>query len=633
MPDVVGADQARGRAGAARRGLRRRRSRPRPPTSRAATVIGQDPAGGTKAEQGLDRDAHRLRRARAGARARPSTADGAQRGARKQLTQARLQGRRAASELRRPSAENRVIEHAAAGPGDAGRQGRDGDARRLAAARSRSPCPTSSGKTRDDARATLRGRRASRSPSREQESADAGPGHGARAGPAPAARRRRRARRSTLDGRQGAAARRRCPTSTGETEDDADRRALRRRLQGRARTTQDVTDAGRGRHRADQSPARRARPRRARRVTITVGRFNPDPTPRRRRRPTTPATTSRPTTGDAVRVAVLSGGRSSEHDVSLAVGGRRCATACARRATRSLDVSSPATATWRTTARSWRCAPGRGLLGADVVVPGAARPVRRGRHGAGPARAARRALRRLRRAGQRGCAWTRSSSRTSWRTPGVPQVAYVGCVDARRATAGRRVAALGLPVLGQAGAARLVGRDRPRSPAPSELGRRARRGVRPRPARDRRGDAHRARGRVLGARPHDARRRPAEPGEIVLLERAGWYDYEAKYTPGGMELVVPARISRGGARARARAGGRRRSALAGCSGLARVDFFVDGDDVLLNELNTMPGFTADERLRRSSGRRQRPALPASSSTASCALGVERHAARARATRF
>jgi D-alanine-D-alanine ligase len=30
---------------------------------------------------------------------------------------------------------------------------------------------------------------------------------------------------------------------------------------------------------------------------------------------------------------------------------------------------------------------------------------------------------------------------------------------------------------------------------------------------------------------------------------------------------------------------------AGCSGLARVDFFIDGEHVLLNELNTMPGFT------------------------------------------
>ena len=29
----------------------------------------------------------------------------------------------------------------------------------------------------------------------------------------------------------------------------------------------------------------------------------------------------------------------------------------------------------------------------------------------------------------------------------------------------------------------------------------------------------------------------------------------------------------------------------GCAGLARVDFFVDGERVLVNELNTMPGFT------------------------------------------
>ncbi len=37
--------------------------------------------------------------------------------------------------------------------------------------------------------------------------------------------------------------------------------------------------------------------------------------------------------------------------------------------------------------------------------------------------------------------------------------------------------------------------------------------------------------------------------------------------------------------------GARPSAHGGCSGLARADFFVDGEDVLLNELNTMPGFT------------------------------------------
>jgi D-alanine-D-alanine ligase len=79
------------------------------------------------------------------------------------------------------------------------------------------------------------------------------------------------------------------------------------------------------------------------------------------------------------------------------------------------------------------------------------------------------------------------------------------------------------------------------------------------------------------------------PGEIVLTGE-GWYDYEAKYTPGGMELEVPARIS-ATARDRLQAIALEAFRVAGCRGLARVDFFVDGDDVLLNELNTMPGFT------------------------------------------
>jgi D-alanine-D-alanine ligase len=81
----------------------------------------------------------------------------------------------------------------------------------------------------------------------------------------------------------------------------------------------------------------------------------------------------------------------------------------------------------------------------------------------------------------------------------------------------------------------------------------------------------------------------SEPGEIVIS--ADWYDFAAKYEPGGMELVVPARIS-GVARDRVRAMAVAAFARFGCSGLARADFFVEGDDVLLNELNTMPGFTA-----------------------------------------
>src|ERR1035438_5987329 len=83
----------------------------------------------------------------------------------------------------------------------------------------------------------------------------------------------------------------------------------------------------------------------------------------------------------------------------------------------------------------------------------------------------------------------------------------------------------------------------------------------------------------------------SEPGEILLAAgERGWYDYEAKYTPGGMQLIVPARITPR-ARERVRALALTTFQQTGCSGLARVDFFVDGDDVLVNELNTMPGFT------------------------------------------
>jgi len=93
---------------------------------------------------------------------------------------------------------------------------------------------------------------------------------------------------------------------------------------------------------------------------------------------------------------------------------------------------------------------------------------------------------------------------------------------------------------------------------------------------------------VLG---HTDSAEPSQPGEIVLLKGAGWYDYEAKYAEGGMELQIPARIS-DDARERVREIAVRAFRIAGCSGLARVDFFVDGGDVLLNELNTMPGQTA-----------------------------------------
>jgi D-alanine-D-alanine ligase len=57
-----------------------------------------------------------------------------------------------------------------------------------------------------------------------------------------------------------------------------------------------------------------------------------------------------------------------------------------------------------------------------------------------------------------------------------------------------------------------------------------------------------------------------------------------------MDLRVPAPIS-AGAGERVRELALEAFVLSGCEGLARVDFFVDGERILVNELNTMPGFT------------------------------------------
>jgi len=82
----------------------------------------------------------------------------------------------------------------------------------------------------------------------------------------------------------------------------------------------------------------------------------------------------------------------------------------------------------------------------------------------------------------------------------------------------------------------------------------------------------------------------SQPGEIVITS-ADWYDYEAKYEPGGMELVVPARVPEA-VREEVRRLAVEVFRIVRCSGMARVDFFVEGESVLVNELNTIPGFTS-----------------------------------------
>ncbi len=82
----------------------------------------------------------------------------------------------------------------------------------------------------------------------------------------------------------------------------------------------------------------------------------------------------------------------------------------------------------------------------------------------------------------------------------------------------------------------------------------------------------------------------AEPGEIVPCNE--FYDYEAKYILGTTELYIPARLTPEETQ-KVKETALKAYQVLGCGGLARIDFFVTPDhEVILNEPNTMPGFTA-----------------------------------------
>ncbi len=81
------------------------------------------------------------------------------------------------------------------------------------------------------------------------------------------------------------------------------------------------------------------------------------------------------------------------------------------------------------------------------------------------------------------------------------------------------------------------------------------------------------------------------PGEIVV-KKSEFYDYEAKYSEGGMELIVPAAVP-DEVTAEIRRIARTAYAAIDAAGMARVDFFLErvGGRLLINEINTIPGFT------------------------------------------
>jgi D-alanine-D-alanine ligase len=283
-----------------------------------------------------------------------------------------------------------------------------------------------------------------------------------------------------------------------------------------------------------------------------------------------------------VRIAVLAGGRSSEHDVSLR-SGASVAQGLREAGHEALEVTIARDGGWSYAGGAVELVPAGGLLGADAVFPALHGPF-----------------------GEDGSV----QGLLEWL-----DVPYVGsdvlasatCMD--KLTLKRLFAAHGVP---QVDFAAVEGSDwwgrcerlgLPLWVKPSRLGssvgisrvsdladldEAVRLAARhdPRVIVEASSDGREIECSVLGNEdPH-----ASPPGQIVPL--SGWYDFESKYTDGGMELKVPAPIGDEAA-ARVRELAAEVFGLAGCSGLARCDFFVGpGGEVLVNEINTMPGFTA-----------------------------------------
>ncbi len=299
---------------------------------------------------------------------------------------------------------------------------------------------------------------------------------------------------------------------------------------------------------------------------------------------------------EALAVAVLAGGRSSEHDVSLASGAAvRDGLFAAGHEVVWVEIGRDGV--WRRDGEPVSVNPGRGLLGVDVVFP-----VLHGPFGEdGTVQGMLEVL---------DVAYVASGVAASavcldkvlfkqlMSVAGVPQVDFIGVRAERfgraRAEVLAEVAGLGLPVFVK----------------PAHLG--SSLGIVKVTAREQVAEALQTAfahdglviveamasgievecgvlGSLRGERSAGAQAALAsEPGEILFAGE--FYDFQAKYAPGGMELEVPAGISpTAGARVRELA--LQAFLAAGCEGLARVDFFIDGERVLVNELNTMPGFT------------------------------------------
>jgi D-alanine-D-alanine ligase len=331
-------------------------------------------------------------------------------------------------------------------------------------------------------------------------------------------------------------------------------------------------------------------------------------------------------------VAVLAGGRSSEHDVSLSSGAAvRDGLSAAGHEVVWVEIGRDGV--WRQDGEPLSVTPAGGLLGVDVAFPvlhgpfgedgtvqGLLETLDVAYVGAGVAASA--------------LCLNKVLFKELMSGLGVPQVDYVG-VRAESFDGSReqtlaemaRIARLGLPVfvkpahLGSSVGIVKVSREEELADAVREAFSHDGLVIVEATATGTEVECG-----VLGV-PDERRRADGEafvskPGEIVFAGE--FYDFGAKYTPGGMELRIPASISKRAA-LRVRELALQAFAASGCEGLARVDFFVDGDRVLVNELNTMPGFTPTSvyaKLLDASGVHY-PTLV----DRLCRLALERHARR------
>ena len=114
-----------------------------------------------------------------------------------------------------------------------------------------------------------------------------------------------------------------------------------------------------------------------------------------------------------------------------------------------------------------------------------------------------------------------------------------------------------------------------------------------------------------------------------------FFDYAAKYANGGAEFEVPAALPPATAARLVELAERAFVAL-GCAGIARVDFFVrDNGEIVLNEINTMPGLTPHSqypRMFRAIGMSFADLLTSLIATAMAAAGTTEGFARAGAAR-